>query len=38
MAIKLLISFYGYFHPDIAISYNSIGGVYNSMGQYANAL
>ncbi|CAF5132424.1 unnamed protein product, partial [Rotaria magnacalcarata] len=25
-------------HPDLATSYNNIGGVYDSMGEYSKAL
>ena len=37
-AIEIQERVLGPSHPDIARSYNNIGGVYNSLGRYDNAL
>ena len=36
--LDIRLSVYGADHPDVAISYNNIGAVYDSLGEYAKAL
>ena len=37
-SLKIYLAIFGETHPDVATSYNNMGGVYDSQGDYAKAL
>ena len=37
-SLKIRLAIFGETHPDVALSYNNIGSVYSSQGDYVKAL